>query len=428
MEKLRSATASIALCACLLVTATPCAAQVYVITDLGSLGEWSDGLAVNTSGQVTGASFTGSALRPFLFSGATMTDLGTLGGLWGQGFGINTAGQVTGYSTVGDDVTRAFLHSNGVMTDLGTLGPGGWNYSVGYGINSAGQVVGDSSKADFTYRAVVFSGATITDLGTLGGRSSFGRAINSVGQVTGFSQIPGDTAQHAFLHTQDGMIDIGTLGNDSFGLGINATGQITGYSYTTDFNYHAFLYDAGTLTDIGTLGGNYSIGRGISSAGQIIGISSVANDIAHHAFLYTPGKGMADLNALLLNPSGWTLHSAAAINDSGQITGWGTNPNGLTHAFLLSPVDPIASLVDALTVLVNAQPLPSSTKRLLISLVQQIPSEISSLSCSQKQSLIRVVETFKSKTLTLSNGGRIQPGVASELCRLADLLIRALTC
>jgi hypothetical protein len=47
---------------------------------------------------------------------------------------------------------------------------------------------------------------------------------------------------------------------------------------------------------------------------------------------------MVDLNTLIPNDSGWTLTAASSINDAGQITGWGVNPNGLQHAYLLTPV------------------------------------------------------------------------------------------
>jgi probable HAF family extracellular repeat protein len=45
---------------------------------------------------------------------------------------------------------------------------------------------------------------------------------------------------------------------------------------------------------------------------------------------------MYDLNTLI-NPSfGWVLQQAFAINDDGQVTGFGTI-DGQTHAFLLTP-------------------------------------------------------------------------------------------
>jgi hypothetical protein len=48
---------------------------------------------------------------------------------------------------------------------------------------------------------------------------------------------------------------------------------------------------------------------------------------------------MQDLTSLLdASGAGWSLEFAIEINDSGQITGVGINPAGMTHAFLLTPV------------------------------------------------------------------------------------------
>jgi hypothetical protein len=44
---------------------------------------------------------------------------------------------------------------------------------------------------------------------------------------------------------------------------------------------------------------------------------------------------MTDLNSLLPANSGWQLEAAQAINDSGQIAGYGLI-NGETHAFLMN--------------------------------------------------------------------------------------------
>ena len=47
---------------------------------------------------------------------------------------------------------------------------------------------------------------------------------------------------------------------------------------------------------------------------------------------------MLDLNALVDPAAGWILVHATAINDSGQIAGYGTAPYGNTRAFLLTPL------------------------------------------------------------------------------------------
>ena len=49
---------------------------------------------------------------------------------------------------------------------------------------------------------------------------------------------------------------------------------------------------------------------------------------------------MTDLNALLPPSSGWTLVQASAINNHGMIVGYGYNPAGQMHAFLLDTTAP----------------------------------------------------------------------------------------
>jgi len=53
---------------------------------------------------------------------------------------------------------------------------------------------------------------TVTDLGTFGGTFSFAGGINNRGSVTGSSTLPGDTALHAFFWQKGVMTDLGTLG------------------------------------------------------------------------------------------------------------------------------------------------------------------------------------------------------------------------
>jgi probable HAF family extracellular repeat protein len=48
---------------------------------------------------------------------------------------------------------------------------------------------------------------------------------------------------------------------------------------------------------------------------------------------------MYDLNACLdISGFGWSVEYAYAINNLGQIVGYGANPSGYDEAFLLTPV------------------------------------------------------------------------------------------
>lgn len=101
----------------------------------------------------------------------------------------------------------------------------------------------------------------------------------------------------------------------------------------------AFVYRNQQYTDLGALpGGFLSESRAINNKGQIVGWSAVSYDNScTHAFLYADGK-LTDLNACIPAKSGWTLVSAEAINDYGQIIGHGIF-YGESSNFLLTPTN-----------------------------------------------------------------------------------------
>jgi probable HAF family extracellular repeat protein len=127
------------------------------------------------------------------------------------------------------------------------------------------------------------------------------------------------------------VTDLGTLGgNFSNGTGINASGQVTGNSNTSGGENRAFLYD-GTMHDLGTLGSTFSDGgTGINDSGQVTGSSSWTSGL--HAFLYD--GTMHDLGTLGGEESGGN-----GINNSGHVTGGsGLAGNAIWHAFLYDGV------------------------------------------------------------------------------------------
>ncbi len=293
-----------------------------------------------------------------------LIDLGTFGGpasYFPNGFDgfLNNAGTAAGWAdTATPDpypgfcfvqdcfVSHAFRWRRGVLTDLGTL-PGGVS-SQAYWISANGLITGNAQNGQIDplfsgfpeQRAILWQGGRSTDLGTLeGGYESVTSAVNSRGQVVGLATntIPdpysffGPTQTRAFLWQHGAMQDLGTLGGpDANAYFVNERGQVAGYSYTSatpnPSNGSAcppnvptedpFLWDHGTMIDLGSLGGTCGMPAALNDRGEVVGKSNLAGNQSFHPFLWTPHGGLHDLGTL-----GGNTGETNWINDAGDIVG-----------------------------------------------------------------------------------------------------------
>jgi probable HAF family extracellular repeat protein len=323
-------------------------AQKYTITDLGTLsGTQSFATSVNSAGAVAGS----ATVDPDIFTHAFIwtktggiSDLGTLGGDLSIGNALSGTGAVVGGSqTAGDFTFHAFIYTSALL-DVGTLGG---DFSNATGVNDAGQVVGSSTLAGEASTHAFYWDARrgMKDLGTLGGTNSQASAIGSEGVAVGGADLGDGVTSNAVYWDHKGIHDIGNLGGGSaLALGVNEGGtQIVGQSIVASGDTHGFLYLKKThvMRDLGTLGGTQSQANAISPEdGLVVGTSTDAGDVNSLAFLWTPRKGMVDLNTKFATGAGagWTLQTANSVNTKGQIAGTGAL-NGATHAFLLTPVN-----------------------------------------------------------------------------------------
>lgn len=254
-------------------------------------------------------------------------------------------------------LAHAFRWKDGEITDLGAL-PGGPEglFSGAGSTNARGWMAGQSETSIVDPnlgvhegRAVLWRNGQIVDLGDLpGGTESLSVYVNDSGQVIGFSDngIADDSSNiffpigrqiRTFLWENGTMRDIGTLGGVSAVPGVNCSGQqrstLVGASFLNDVvnastgvpTVEPFLWKNGTMIDLGTLGGTIGVAGCPNYRGQVIGASDLSGDLNSHAFLWENGT-MNDLGTL-----GGPNSEAIWINDAGMIVGSADLPGDNLH-------------------------------------------------------------------------------------------------
>ena len=106
-------------------------------------------------------------------------------------------------------------------------------------------------------------------------------------------------------------------------------------------NNRAFVWDNGTMTDLGTLGGSTSSAssaRSINDLGQVVGSAYLPGDAMSHTFLVTPQGGAWFQDSDLDGRNDFMIDLgtffAADINNAGQVVG-----SFDSHAFLWDAIN-----------------------------------------------------------------------------------------
>jgi len=284
-----------------------------------------------------------------------VTDLGTLPGVDLSSGATWVSANVVGWSENGEidpvlgipEIRAVRWTKDGQIIDLGTLGGG--NASFATAVNNRGQVTGWSLNTipdafsmvggTTQTRTFLWQQGLIQDLGTLGGPDALSEAMNERGQIVGTSYTSstpnpdtGIPTIDPFLWENGSMVDLGTLGG-TVGVAnfVNNRGQAVGVmNLAGDLSAHPFFWDRGVLTDIGTFGGSNGEALWISNPGLAVGRADFPGDFIHHAFVWKNGV-MTDVGVV----PGDLCTNGRAINSRGQAVGTSTNCMGVVqHMFL----------------------------------------------------------------------------------------------
>jgi probable HAF family extracellular repeat protein len=190
-------------------------------------GRESDAYSINNAGQVTGWLSTGTCPTPFspaptclgnthafLYTGAGLADIGTLGGTYSEGTSINNRGEIAGISTVANGATHLFLYTQGHMHDLGTAA--GQTFASA-ALNDRGEILASTAGSGGVGASYLYRNNTFFKL------PFPGSGINNSTEIVGTK--PAATAvSRAYLYFRGISIDLNELVDPSLPLLTSANG------------------------------------------------------------------------------------------------------------------------------------------------------------------------------------------------------------
>lgn len=353
--------------ACISLATAALAQPGYTVTDLGVLPgcDTSVAVGVNDHGDVAGYCMNGGNQMAVIWRNGQIINLGKLtNGTYAAATSVNSQGVAVGDGDTGDGRPRIwvstatglynFFSNNGGNTHgifIGENGFIGGYYTKSLSGNTSGwrgTIWTPDPKDPRRYRQM--------DLPVIPGinskyTSAISWAFNQSGQAAGWA-VNDIIGQHACFWNNDAthsIVDLGTFPGDwsSIGWGMNDLGQVAGESHPP-FGNRAIVWNndaAHTAIELPLLAGdNMGSASRINNLGQALGWSAFSpdgsfNTLGPEKLVIWRDGGVFDLQSVLdpVTGAGWTISTASAINNVGQIVGLGVH-NGQNRAYLLTPI------------------------------------------------------------------------------------------
>jgi probable HAF family extracellular repeat protein len=327
----RGFTAGLTICA----LASPAWANRYHIVDLGPSHQ---GSAINDFGVIAGDEYDAHALVRI---GGKWHALPDDGGNTSFAEAIDDLGRIVGSETPSGEPSFPAFWPNYKKVVALPVPKKGWAGDA-TAVSNTGFIAGDYwDPQDFT-RIRCFlrePGGRTIDLGMLAGASKCETTgINDEGQVVGYLSSKSSNGS-AFVWQAGRMRDLGSLGGPySLAHAVNDRGQIVGYSALHQNLVHAVLWEGGHVIDMGQSPDFVqSTAYAISQDGHIVGSGDSLKTGRTEAVRFDKST-MVMLAEELDDPGDWWLEDATSINDRGEILGFGVRSDG-PHFFLLKPID-----------------------------------------------------------------------------------------
>jgi hypothetical protein len=297
----------------------------------------------------------------------TFTNFDGPGSGTSAGAGTNMNGIANSGAAVGFGIADTGNFTNFVRNPDGsftTLSIGGSTTAMAIGINNAGNVVGTDGLGNAFYlpnggsvQTLSALGAGAVALGINDAGNIVGQFTNGTGQTPGFYLLSNSSVTPVVINAPSGP-------NAVNAQGINNGGLIVGFYLGTDGQDHGFMAlishaVGGVLT--GSPIADPSIPKVPGEPGatfvfsQILGINDHGIAVGYyddstasqHGFLYDTHTGkytFIDDPAEEFNGSGVEITQITGITNSGEITGFYSDVNGVFHGFVASPTPEPASL------------------------------------------------------------------------------------